>query len=391
MKTRILKLAALGLVLSVCSVLVTERGRTQTPSPKAATVEQVFKNIQVFRGMPQSQLYPAMRLMATSLGFGCGDCHVFKDGFVDGPADNKPEKRTARAMIRMVVEINKNYANGYPMVSCYTCHRGQRTPVALPSLPLLNVSTRSGVPGAENSSAIITNPSASKPTPAALSSVDDVLDKYTNAIGGRTVVEQVRSCIIKGTTTTSAGEPVAYELESAAPDKAREIFTIDKIVYERVVNGARGWFKNDEGVHEFTGQQILDQKLLSPLFAILELRNQYATMRVSGRDVIDNREMVVVRAIRPDDKSEQLYFDAESGLLRRRITYIQSMIGLIPDQLDFADYRDVGGIRLPFKITMSNLDARGLPISRVFSEIKFNLPISDSTFNKPTVAGTVTR
>src|SRR5260370_31417480 len=77
---------------------------TAPAAPAEKTVEQVGKNIQVLKAMPQSQLYPAMRFMAASLGFQCGSCHVIKNGFIDAPADDKPEKQTARQMIKMVLE-----------------------------------------------------------------------------------------------------------------------------------------------------------------------------------------------------------------------------------------------------------------------------------------------
>src|SRR5207253_704535 len=122
-----------------------------------------------------SQLYPTMRFMAASLGFQCGSCHVIKSGFVDASADDKPEKQSARDMIRMVLGINKNFAGGNPTVSCYTCHRGQRTPQGVPVLPLTVPS-----PGSPSgSSASLTSPDSTRQLP----SVADILNKYLTAIG----------------------------------------------------------------------------------------------------------------------------------------------------------------------------------------------------------------
>src|SRR5438270_31917 len=93
-----------------------QNGTTTTAqsAPTEKTVEQVFKNIKVLNGMPQSQLYPTMRFMAASLGFQCGSCHVIKNGFVDASADDKSEKQTAREMIKLVIEINKTMGQGNP-------------------------------------------------------------------------------------------------------------------------------------------------------------------------------------------------------------------------------------------------------------------------------------
>lgn len=103
-------------------------------SPVKKASEQ-FKNIQVLKDLPADQLYPTMHFMADSLGVQCVDCHVGVPGQVDGEKDDKQMKRTARKMIMMTMEINKaNFdgQNGNRTVTCYTCHRGSRQPLATP-------------------------------------------------------------------------------------------------------------------------------------------------------------------------------------------------------------------------------------------------------------------
>src|SRR6267154_1029700 len=107
MKQNILRVIALALLVSTVFLIRTNLGNgqvardqdsgttTMQAAPTEKTVEQVFRNIKVLNGMPQSKLYPAMRLIAASLGFQCGSCHVIKNGFIDAPADDKPEKQTA--------------------------------------------------------------------------------------------------------------------------------------------------------------------------------------------------------------------------------------------------------------------------------------------------------
>src|SRR5215467_14592080 len=145
MKRNILKITIILLSISAAFIVLTRRGvardsRIQdsatTIKPAEKTVDQVFKNIKVLNGMPQSQLYPAMRFMAASLGFQCGSCHVIRNGWIEASADDKPEKQTARQMIKMVVEMNKIYFQGNPTVNCYTCHQGHRSPQGAPVLPL---------------------------------------------------------------------------------------------------------------------------------------------------------------------------------------------------------------------------------------------------------------
>lgn len=371
------------------------RGQNQNGAPPAVqaappekTVGQTGKNIKVLNDLPQSQLYPAMRFMAASLGFQCGSCHVIRNGWIEAPADDKPEKQAARQMIKMVVEMNKTYFGGNPTVSCYTCHRGQRSPQGTPVLPLQMLSPRSsgGSPAAGST--------ISSTLTSGLPSADDVLNKYLAAVGGKAATEMITSSVVKGSTTTAVGQVVAYEAEQSAPDKGRETFAVQNVAgrtcagdsrceYERVINGRHGWVKNGQGIQELVGEQLADQKLLFPLFQILRLKDQYSRFRVSGREKIDDRDVYVVSAVRSDDRFERLYFGVETGLLRRRISYMRTLIGMIPQQTDFDDYRDVDGLKLPFTITMSYADPGSPPITRKFAEIKLNVPIPESEFEKP--------
>src|SRR6185436_18666100 len=96
---------------------------TKVQSPQEKTVEQVEKNIKVLTGMPQSQLIPVMNFFAASMGRRCNFCHVNKDGKWDYASDEKPEKTTAREMIKMVLDLRKQKFTGADEISCYTCHR----------------------------------------------------------------------------------------------------------------------------------------------------------------------------------------------------------------------------------------------------------------------------
>ena len=82
-------------------------------------------------------------------------------------------------------------------------------------------------------------------------------------------------------------------------------------------------------------------------------------------------------------------FDVEGGLLVRRVGYTRTLIGTIPQQTDFEEYREVEALRLPFTMKMSVADPGSLPIIRKFTEIKLNIPLSDSKFAKPLPNATV--
>lgn len=92
----------------------------QPPKP----AEEVYKNIQVFKGMPAPDLMKAMQSFTRSLGVKCSFCHV--EGAFD--KDDKEEKQTARKMISMARQINTDNFHGHMRVTCWTCHRGSTEP-----------------------------------------------------------------------------------------------------------------------------------------------------------------------------------------------------------------------------------------------------------------------
>jgi len=110
------------------SVLRSIAGRENQPA------ESVFKNIKILKGVPAGRLVNIMNMgFGRSLGVSCGFCHV--PGKWD--LDDKQEKNTARLMFAMVQTINRDYISKVPvdsgaprpMVSCFTCHRGNPRPM----------------------------------------------------------------------------------------------------------------------------------------------------------------------------------------------------------------------------------------------------------------------
>jgi photosynthetic reaction center cytochrome c subunit len=85
-------------------------------------IEDVFKHIRVLKGIPSDQLIPAMQFMSSSLGVQCRFCHV----------EGQKPKQTAREMMQMMFDLNKNSFEGRREVTCNSCHRGSRNPVSTP-------------------------------------------------------------------------------------------------------------------------------------------------------------------------------------------------------------------------------------------------------------------
>jgi len=361
--------------------------QTTASAVQEKTVEQVEKNIKVLNGMPASQLIPVMNFFAASMGRRCNFCHVNNSGQWDYASDAKPEKNNAREMIRMVLDDNKVTSRlNLDPVSCYTCHRGRISPQSIPVLPLpLPSPPPAGARGAGGSPAAATpsaQPQASPSPRPALPSADDIFNKFIEASGSQAAIAKLKSRVAKGTLVQANGNTLEFEVYQVAPDRFYQNVTTPQGAFERGFNGTTGWERTPNGLRELSGGELAQLRSINSLFAFINLKEQLTRTRV-GRDKIGDRDVYVITGMTADGNRQRLFFDMQTGLLLRRVTYTSTMVGIIPDQVDLDDYREVDGVKFPFTAVSSTIEV-GNPVStRKFSEIKLNATVDESKFNMP--------
>jgi len=387
MQHTLLKSIALGFSIVALFLIFDNRSEvvraTKVQPLQEKTVEQVGKNIKVLTGMPESQLIPVMNFFSASMGRRCNYCHVNNQGQWDYASDAKPEKTTARDMVKLVMDINKTTGRlQLDPVSCYTCHRGRPSPQSIPALPLPlpspppNASGTGGpTPGA--------SPQASPAATPALPSADEIFSKYAAALGGQAAIDKLKSRIVKGTVTQANGNSFQFELSQAAPDRFYLLVTTPQGTIERGFNGQVGWEKTARGVREITGAELINFKVANGLFSLLKLKEQYSKPPRVRKDKIGDRDVYIVDGTTTDNRRMRLYFDATSGLLLRRTTTMPTIIGIIPDQIEFEDYREADGLKFPFISRAATLEVGNPTSTRTFTELKLNVPVDESKFNMP--------
>ena len=338
---------------------------------------QGLKNIQVLKGLPESQLYLVMNFVATSLGVQCTFCHV-QQGKDDNTgrtkwvweSDDKREKQTARRMMQMVLSIKANdkvdFTNNE--VTCFTCHRGQRRPVGLPAMPL----DRSGhEPGRDDTTS----------TAVALPSVEQVFSKYLAAVGGNAVTE-TKTLVLKGKREASQNRNWQNDVTVAFPDKFMVSLTTPQVTVRQVINGDNGFVVSGTNVKNLAPKEAIDVRSnWDELFGLLKVR-QLPGMILSGMQKVNERDAYVVENT-TESRTERRYFDVQTGLLLRKTTLTKTMLMPFPDQIDFEDYRDVDGVKIPFTIRYSAIDTYD-SWTRTFTEIKRNAVVDESLFRAPT-------
>jgi hypothetical protein len=357
--------------------------------------DQVFKNVQALKGIPVDEFLGTMGIMAAALQFDCSDCHVNAGtANVDWAADT-PRKIMARRMVNMVAAINQNNFGGRQLVTCWTCHRNRDKPLVTPTM-----ATIYGTPTVEPDDVVTQFPGLDPP--------DMVLDKYIQASGGAQRLAALTSISAKGTAVGFGGLGGGgnVEIVAKAPDKRATIILFkaetnrgDQI---RTYDGRAGWVRTPLNVVgefqligsdldgarvdaqlSFPGQikSILTNLKSGPPTTITDLPAPTSQASVLQGAVGNQSHLVdVVQGTGPRGLLVTLYFDQQSGLLLRELRYGLSPIGRVPTQIDFADYRDVNGIKLPFRITYAWLDGRD---AIVLNEIQTNVAVDEAKFGRP--------
>ena len=355
---------------------------TKSPAPAQGaqgekTVDQSRKNIRLLKGLPESQLFLLMNFVATSLGVQCNFCHVQqgkdpKTGFTKWvwESDDKPEKQTARRMMQMVLSIKANDKVDFTEneVTCYTCHRGQRQPVGLRPMPL----ARSGHEPGPNDAA----PSVRTTSP----SVEQIFSKYFEALGGSSVTG-TKTLVLKGKREASQDRNWTNEITLASPDKFLIVATTRQGIVRQIVNGDKGSVMNGTNVRNLAPAEAVEAKRIwEELFNIVKVKPSQG-MKLGGMQKVGERDAYIVENA-TDNRTERYYFDSQTGLLLRKMTTSKTVLMAFPEQVDFEDYRDVDGVKVPFTIRYSAIDTYD-SWTRTFTEIKRNAVVDDTLFAIP--------
>jgi Photosynthetic reaction centre cytochrome C subunit len=358
MKTKI-KIAAIFTFALFACVFLASKGNTQT---KTETAGQKFKNIKVLNDMPADQMGKVMNLFSASLGVNCNFCHVSNDA--DFEKDGKEEKESAREMIKMTFGLNKNYFNGRPEISCNTCHQGHTHPQSAINFDAPKAEERPKQPDV-------------KPT------IDAILAKYETALGGKANLDKITSRTIKAQRVEPNGKTFETEevLQKGAKMSVTTVYESKQGNYtvKEIFDGATAMKFGNGAKIDLKADETEQIKREAQLFANPNLKAIYPKTEFRFVDKIDGREVYLVTATTSDNSRERLYFDAQTGLLVRRIAGTPTVLGFFQYQVDYKDYKDFGGVKLPTTVryAMPNISW-----TRKILEVKNNVAIDDAKFTK---------
>ena len=353
----------------------------QAAPPKQLMSEQAFKNVTVLKGIPVDEFMDTMGFIAASTNYNCADCHVEPkdEGDWSAYAQETPRKATARRMILMVQSINKTNFGGARVVTCYTCHRNvQGAPKVTPSLK----DQYSEPPEPDPNEVEIRQQAPGTP------SADQIFDKYLQAVGGAQKAAAITSIVFKGTYQGYAEAKAPVDIYAKAPNQRTMIVHTSGGDRTTTCDGSNGWMAAPSTDKPFPviryNNGDLDAVRLDAVLSFPAGIKRVITKPLVGSSSIDDKDVIVVLGTANGGRSSvKLYFDKQSGLLVRQVRYADTMIGRVPIQVDYSDYRDVagGGVKLPFHVITTWTDGRS---DVLLTSAETNVAIDAAKFNQPT-------
>ena len=355
----------LGIVIS-CSCFVglpSARGQASSPNAtapdsnqKPLMAEDVFRNVQLLRGIPVKEFLDTMGFFSAATGMNCIDCHSPQaaDSLADYAIDT-PLKQTARRMMIMVNTINQSNFGGTRRVTCYTCHRATDNPEAIPSLQ-----DQYSVEADDPDKVRIPDNAAQAANKV---SSDQILDKYFLALGGAAQLTKVTSFTAKGTYEgfDSVSEKVPIDIYANAPSQLTTVVHLQRGDSVSTYDGTHGWVAaNDKlmRVLPLAGGDLAGAKIDGSLSFPETLKQQFKWRTGFPSVSIKDRPVQVIQEASGGDTGVKLYFDKVTGLLVRQVRYTDTAVGFIPTQVDYSDYRLVPGtgIKMPFHTVVTWTD-----------------------------------
>ena len=363
----------LGLVVSAADLRAEALAKAGQAGPEQSPQmsDTVFKNVQVLKGIPVDEFMDATGMFAASLGYDCTSCHspeirTNRAAF----AITTPQVTRARQMIAMMNSINETNFGGRPLVTCFTCHHAQFPPENIPNLAL-------------QYGDVTFDPNSMRISLDTRVSAAQVLDKYVQALGGAQRLANLTSFVARGTYVgfNTGGGEVPMEIAARAPNQRTQIVRAPDGDAVKTYDGRNGWVA--EGwrpvpLMTLTGGNLEGARLDAMTSFPANIRQAFGRWQV-GSTTIDDRPVQILQGTNAGQLPVNFYFDA-SGLLVRVVRWNKTAVGTVPTQIDYADYRDVAGVKMPFRTVVTWTDGQN---TIALNDVQPNVAIDAARFATP--------
>jgi hypothetical protein len=216
-----------------------------------------------------------------------------------------------------------------------------------------------------------------------LPSVDQILNRYVQALGGKAAIERLTSISMTGTMeVASAGLSGKAETIAQAPNKYSLKIEIEGIgTFTQAYDGTSGWAQDPvNGLRDITGVELAQLKREADFHREAHLKDVYTKLTVKGKEKVGASDAYVIEATPTEGGVEKLYFDTQSGLLVRADAVNRSPQGEIPAEVYLEEYKEIGGVKIP--VTLRQVTPVLTSVIK-FTDAKPNVEVDQKRFSRP--------
>ncbi len=339
-------------------VIANSQSLVQSQSPdESKKAGEKFRNVQVLSEMPADEMGKVMNMISASLGVNCNFCH---EG-TQFAKENVGKKDVARAMLTMTLGLNRDFFHGRAEVNCYTCHRGQTRPSTKLSLERAKPETPWIQP-------------KNVPTPR------EVLAKHVAAVGGTENATALKTLHVIAKRIEPNGASETEELWQTASGLSRMVTQYGSVAVVEGFDGTNAWKRANDNAIALKSDEAEQIRIEATVaFASDSFVQRYANATFLTVEMIENRDVYVLKANSESKLMERLYFDVQSGVLSRRVASIPTVLGAFEFQVTYRDYKKFAGVEHPTHI---QFDVPNITWTRQVTAIESNVPLNDAFFRK---------
>lgn len=213
-----------------------------------------------------------------------------------------------------------------------------------------------------------------KKLPAGLT-VEQVLNKYIDVIGGKENIMNVKDRTIKMTGSTQ-GMNINVTISQKYPNKLYQMIDAGVFQQKTIFDGEKGKLEFMGQTQEISGDQ-LEYLKNEAMDAVLDYSKYGIKPELSAIETINGKDAYKVTLTFPSGQKSIQYYDVETGYLIRTVNNVYTPQGSFTQTMDLSDYREVKGVKYPFKYVQS---FGPQSIELTVSSIEVNSNLSDSLF-----------
>lgn len=219
--------------------------------------------------------------------------------------------------------------------------------------------------------------------PARLPSVDGILKRNIEALGGEKAMRKLKNRETRGKIELTAfGAEFPVVMRQAAPNKELMELTIEGLGTIRdVFTGRKGWTETPDGtVTEKEERELANKKIDADFYAYLNFKKNYPTIKLQGMEQIAGKKVIAVKMTPKKGDSDTFYFDAETGLVAGVFSTAEMQGREVKTKVFFRNYKAVDGVQIPHTLELEE------PASAAFTirldSVKHNIKDTGKWFKK---------